>query len=571
MKIFYLFFFVILLSCESKEANNKTSKLKLALSTEIPTIDPAVVFDTVSARVIGQIYETLFEYEYLQRPLTLRPLLAESFPQVSKDGLKYTFKIKQGIPYHQHAKIPKNRTVTAQDFITQIKRLAYIKTKSNGWWLFEGKIKGLDEFRKKAKNMDDFVRINISGLKAPDAQTLIIELKKPFPQIIYAFALSLTTPIPLEVIRADNDILLESAAGTGPYFIKKWQRGSKITLKKNPSYKTSTYPKIGDRFSQTNGLLNDQGKKLPFFDLIEFRVMKEAQTRWLEFLSGKLDTLTLSKDHFQVAFNEKGLLNEDLKKNKVKTEFASAMTYWWLGINMKDGVLGSNRNLRLAIAHALNRDEFIRIFTHNIGLKANYFLPPEVNGYDPAHKLPYNFNLKKAAEYLKKAGFPNGQGLKVLNLDMRGSNTTARQMADYFKKSLAKIGIQVRVQLNQFAAFLKKARSGNLELFLDGWALDYPDAENVMQLLLRKNHPPGQNSTYYFNKTVEKFFQEYQKAEGAEKPLLLKQVQNEIDRDIPWIMLYYARNSILYSNDLLNYRFHPMYNWYKYIKPRKAE
>lgn len=567
MKILWLILISLLFACTADKKNLQNSKLKLALSTEIPTIDPAIAFDTVSAKVLGQIYETLFEYEYLKRPLTLRPLIAKEFPLIENKGLKYTIKLKDNILYHQHKLLAPGRSVTAQDFINQIKRLAFKKTQGNGWWLFENKIKGLDSFRNKAKTIDDLISMEVEGLKAPDKSTLIIHLKKPFPQLMYAFALTLTAPIPVEVIKEKNNQILDEAFGTGPYKIKKWQRGSKITLEKNKQYITSKYPKMGDRFSQLNGLLVDQDKALPFFNEIEFRVIKEAQTRWLEFLNSNLDSLVLAKDHFNLAFDENGNLNKELKKLKVNSELASAMTYWWLGINMKDPILGNNKNLRMAIAHAINRDEFIKIFTNNIGLKANYFLPPDINGYNPSYDLPYKYDLKKASEYLKKAGYPNGKGLQSIKLDMRGSNTTARQMANFFKTNLEKIGIKVEINLNQFAAFLKKARSGNLELFLDGWALDYPDAENVLQLLLKKNHPPGQNSTYYHNRTVEKFFNEYMTSSELEIPIILKQIQKELDQDLPWIMLYYARNTVLYSNKLVNYRYHPMYNWFKYVKP----
>lgn len=569
MKILIVFFLFLNFSCTQDKKKNYDQKLKLALSTEIPTIDPAVAFDTVSAQVLGQIYETLFEYQYLQRPLTLRPLLAKDFPKIENNGLKYTIKLKEDVLYHPHKLLTPGRTVIAEDIINQIKRLAFKKTQGNGWWLFEDKIIGLDEFRDKAATLDDFINMSVKGLSAPDKSTLVIKLKKPFPQLIYAFALTLTTPIPIEVIKGKNNQLLDEAFGTGPYKIKTWNRGSKLTLEKFTSYKNSTYPKIGDRFSQMNGLLIDQNKALPFFNEIEFRVIKEAQTRWLEFLNENLNALVLAKDHFNLAFDEKGNLNEKLKEMKVQSDLASAMTYWWLGINMKDPILGNNKNLRLAIAHAINRDEFIKIFTNNIGLKANYFLPPDIKGYDPSYTLPYSFDLTKAREYLKKAGYPNGKGLKAIKIDMRGANTTARQMANFFKNNLEQIGIKVEINLNQFAAFLKKARSGNLELFLDGWALDYPDAENVMQLLLKKNHPPGQNSTYYHNKTVEKFFSEYMSAEEQERPLFLKQIQKELDQDLPWIMLYYARNTVLYSHKLVNYRYHPMYNWLKYLKPRQ--
>jgi ABC-type oligopeptide transport system substrate-binding subunit len=132
MKIVFLLFLTILCSCEEVKTSRRKF-INVALSTNVPTLDPAISYDTVSAEVIYQIHETLFEYDYLIRPYHLKPLLAEDMPMIEDAGLKYTFKIKKNIKFHNSPSLDPKRTLKAQDFINQIKRLAFMPTKSNGW------------------------------------------------------------------------------------------------------------------------------------------------------------------------------------------------------------------------------------------------------------------------------------------------------------------------------------------------------------------------------------------------------------------------------------------------------
>ena len=83
---------LLLFSCK-KEGDPNT--LNVSISGEISTLDPANSYDTISASIVYQGYEQLFEYHYLKRPYTLQPLLAESLPLIEDGGKKYTIKIIQ--------------------------------------------------------------------------------------------------------------------------------------------------------------------------------------------------------------------------------------------------------------------------------------------------------------------------------------------------------------------------------------------------------------------------------------------------------------------------------------------
>lgn len=556
MKTINIIFILFLsLSCTKKKDSSQKNELNLALTSKVSTLDPALSYDTVSAKVVYQIYETLFEYEFLMRPYQLKASLAQEMPLIEDGGLKYTIKIKKNIQYHPHASFGgKNRFVKAQDFVNQIKRLAYTPG-SNGWWLFKNKVEGLDEFKEQTKNIDDFFKNDIAGLKATDDQTLVIKLKKPYPQLIYALSMVFTTPIPEEIIRHYNNELNHEPVGTGPYQFVSWIKNSKIELKKFAGYREVKYPSNGDRFANQNNLLNDRAKIIPFVEKVNFYIITEAQTRWLKFLNKEIDIMTLNKDHFPLALNDSGKLNDEYKKQNIKLQISPTLTYWWLSFNMQHPILGKNLKLRQAIAHSINIDEYIKKFTNNIALKANSIYPPGVKGYSPSNKLPYEFDLDKAKKLINEAGYPEGKGLPKFKYDVRSSSTVARQMGEFIQKEVQKIGVNIEIVQNTFPGFLNKARTSQLEIWQGGWSMDYPDLENVAQLLYSKNHAPGPNASLYNNPKVDELYEQIAVNQDIDQSVELgKKLEKIVTEEIPWVMQYYSRNYILYHGNISNFR-----------------
>lgn len=244
------------------------------------------------------------------------------------------------------------------------------------------------------------------------------------------------------------------------------------------------------------------------------------------------------------------------------------LTFWWLSFNMSDPILGKNVNLRKAIAHAIDMDKYIRDFTANTGQKANSLLPPGIYGYDPSATLPYSYNLALAKDFLAKAGFPEGKGLQPIKYDTRSESKISLDQADFFKEQLAQIGIKLEIIENNFSQYLEKSRTGGLQLFQDGWTLDYPDAENVLQILVSTNTPPGVNVTHYKNPRYDVLYDKMSKLpEGKEKIDLINEMEKIVHNDMPWIIQYYSRNFILHHDYLKNYRPSDLiFNYPKYIK-----
>ena len=254
MRLLLVFLILGAISCDSAKKKKQDNILDVVLTAKLSGLDPAISYDTVSAQVVYQVHETLYEYEYLIRPYSIKPLLAKELPKITDDGLTYTIQIKKNVQYHPHPALKETRILKAQDFVNQIKRIAYKKTQSPGWWLFADKIKGLNDFRSKVDNLREFESTKVEGLKALNDNTLQIKLETKYPQLLYALAMSFTAPTPLELIKHFENDLSQIPIGTGPFLFLNWEKNLEVNLAANPNYHSNTFPKSGDRFSYENNL-----------------------------------------------------------------------------------------------------------------------------------------------------------------------------------------------------------------------------------------------------------------------------------------------------------------------------
>ena len=101
--------------------------LHLSLRGLARSLDPPVIGTEYSNRIGSTVYEGLLGYHPYARPYQLMPVLAESMPEVSEDGLVYTFRIRQGVRFHDDPSFPggQGRELNAEDFVFAFKRLAH--------------------------------------------------------------------------------------------------------------------------------------------------------------------------------------------------------------------------------------------------------------------------------------------------------------------------------------------------------------------------------------------------------------------------------------------------------------
>jgi len=246
--------------------------------------DPVTSADVPSAHAIYKVFEGLYEYEYLTRPYTVRPNLAAAMPEVSPDGLTYTFRLKQGVRFADDPCFPggKGRELTAEDFVYSWKRVADVKTKSNCFWIFEDRIAGINDYHTASMKRRVSYDEPVAGLQAVDRYTLRVQLTQPYPQLIWVLTMSYTFVVPREAVEKYGAEFLNHPVGTGPYIVGDWRfRNYGITYVRNPNWRGDTYPTSGEPGDKAKGLLADAGKPIPFIDEIRQFVISDSSTDWL--------------------------------------------------------------------------------------------------------------------------------------------------------------------------------------------------------------------------------------------------------------------------------------------------
>ncbi len=542
------------LSSCTKSAPKNPNTLNLATLQKIKGMDPAGAQDLYSSNEIMRVYEGLLQFHPFKRPYVLEPLLADSLPTVSKNNLVYTFKIRKGVKFHDDAAFPegKGREVKAKDFEYSFKRLADPKVQSTGWWLFEGRIKGLDEWRKKIADSKEAANYDeeIPGLKAIDEYTLQIELKQPYPQLLYALAMPYGGVVAKEAVEKYGQEFFNRAVGTGPFILETYKPNEVLVYKKNPNYWDAVYPSEGEAGDQEKGLLEDAGKKLPLVDGINVRVITESQPLWLHFLRGEIDQSGIPKDNFKATVKaldaNKPLtydnlqLMDELKDRGISLNTAVQMDFTYTAFNTqsKDFPQLKDKRVRQAIALALDDKEAIQIFYNGMATSAQTPVPPGVNGYDPEFKNLYRTgDIEKARKLLADAGFPGGKGFPVLPYDTVAS-TDSRQQAEYAIKQLDKIGIKATIVSSTWPQLLERVQNRQTQIWGIAWGADYPDAENFLQLFYGANaQPGGMNGSYYQNKEYDRLFEQARiLPDSPARTEMYKKLGRMIAEDTPVVM-----------------------------------
>lgn len=561
----------------TKKVDDKDTTINAVLRANVKGLDPIRASDLYSSTVIAQMYEGLLEYHYLKRPFTLQPALAESMPTVSDNGLTHTFKIKKGVFFHDNPAFPngKGREVTAEDFIYSFKRLADPRNTSEGFWIFDGKIKGLNEWVNNVRAEKANYDTPIEGLQAPDKHTLVIKLIKPYYQLYYVLAMQFASVVPREAVEKYGAEFLNNPVGTGPYLLEKpsdWVRGSKITLKKNPNWRGETYPSEGEPADKEKGLLADAGKPLPFAEKLVFTELPEDQPRWQNLVKGNFEFGEIPNDNFESAVKDNKAAPE-LAKKGMYLDITPSADVTYIAFNMKDPILGKNKNLRHAMALAQDVKTLVDKFYNGRAIAAQGPVPPGLGSYDEKFKNPWQqYDVEKAKKVLAQAGFAEGKGLPELTYESL-SDSKARQMAEFFAQNMAAIGIRVKINANTWPQFQEKIKSGRAQIFGIAWGADYPDAQNFFQLFYSKNAPPGPNDSNFSNAEFDKLYeQSLNMAPGADRDAVYAKMRDIVVEESPWLFNTHRLGYRLVHGWLNNFKWTDIQNdYFKYLRvdPKK--
>lgn len=551
-----------------KIGSQAPTTLRLVLDNILDSLDPAKSYSDDSLLMSAQVMEPLYQYHYLKRPYEIQPLVAESLPQLEMKGTILKIKIKRGVLYHNHPAFNgERRELKAIDFVNQFKRLAMESLKSPGRSLFNGLVLGFDNYGKSIKeDWRNIPKFALAGVEALDDHTLVIRMSKSEPNMIYYLALNFLSPVPWELIVHTENVLDKSMVGTGPYEYTGFN-GKYFAMKKFKGYRKDYYPTSGDRYANVEKLLDSSREEIPFIDDVQFNVSTQEDERWNMFLRHEVDLLTVPKSLITKLYDANGELSDELKKNDVKLKHFPILANRWFAFNMKHPLVGKNDFLRRAIAYAIDYDAYLQVISQNTNLRANSILVPGISGYLPAKEFRFKYDPALAKEYLKMAGFENTAKMPTIKYSTRGNQNINITEAEFVKKSLEAIGLKVEIEILPFSEFLRKGRGGELMFFTDNWLFDYPDGENILQLLVSRNFP-GINKSAYSNPKVDDLYEALKQTTNLDqRDKILHDMEEIVFDDLPWIPLMYESSFVLQYPEIKNFRKSSIIrNYVKYLK-----
>jgi len=575
-------------------------------------LDPARAYSSNEMEFIGQIYEPPLQYHFLKRPYELEPLTLTEMPRLTLRDAQgrtlppnapaekiarsvYELHLRDDIRYAPHpAFVPAmqqidlrrvdglddfpqraSRSVTAADFVHQIKRLADPRVSSPIFGVMREYIVGLGELgdrlaaRQQQGQPIDLAQETLEGAVAVDARTLRITLKGRYPQFSYWLAMPFFAPVPPEVERfyarpgmAEKNLTLDwQPVGSGPFYLAENDPNRVMRLVKNPNYHADFYPRQRDA-------------RLPLIDQAVYGLEKEDIPYWSKFLQGYYDSSGIASDTFdqaiRVAPDGTPELSDAMRGRDLQLVTALRPSLWYVGFNWLDPVLGgagdSARKLRQALSIALDWEEFISIFLNGRGVPAQGPIPPGIFGYqegeagvNPVTHVWQGQHLQRrpladAKRLLTEAGWPDGRNAQtgaplVLHFDTMAGGADAKARLDWYRKQFAKLGIQLVVRATDYNRFQDKMLKGSAQIFEWGWNADYPDPENFLFLLYGPNRKAGQNgenAANYQNPGFDRLFERMKNMEnGPARQAVIDQMLALTRADAPWAFAYVGKSYAL--------------------------
>ncbi len=546
------------------------------------TLDPHLAGDVVSSHHAMLVYESLLEFDPFDHA-KLRPCLAAAMPSFDAQTQTYTFKLRDDVYFADDPCFAggKGRKLVASDLVYSFKRLAALPQLAN-FWIVEGFIAGLDEFgyagrKLKGEAWNRHMAQNVEGLGAPDDRTFVVKLVQPCPQFLYVATMSYTAAVAREACETYGEALGKHPVGTGPFVLRDWKSGLSLSYERNANYRDVRLSGV----PSASPLKGYEGMRLPLSDAVRFEIIEEGKTHLQRCLEGRIDRAGLDAeqrarllDPNALALGRmENLLVKEFHDKGLRLTVADEPMVDYIAFNMCDETVGvkagkKGKAIRKALALCMDRARLNLDYRGGFAPPANELVPPDIVGHGAGSLTHQRFDAEEAREVLRKAGFRVEQRLTKwrtldenarqvsISLLLRSKNSDATRYAMMLAQFAEQAGIKLECEALTFAEFLKKQEEGKGQAYDSGWVMDYPDAQNVLQLLYGPYKPPGINAASFENAEYDKCYEELaglsdqDEKQRARKQTLIKRMTEIVDEEAPWVLLSWRRSLTLYREGL---------------------
>lgn len=413
----------------------------MATAAETANMNAVINNESQVSDFWGMTYDSLAERN-LKDPNRFEPKLAERW-DISEDKLTFTIHLRKGVRWHDFTdpttgKRYENVEVTAEDFkfYTDVIRNPKIPCEPT---------------RVYFKDLDH--------VKVLDRYTFEVVWKEP-----YFMSESLTLglqPLPRHFYRFDPDKaegFTENVernrmiVGCGPWVFERWEKGKQISFRRNENYYA---PK-------------------PYLRRMIFKVIKEPTARLQALRNGELDRIGLQPEQWVKQTNDRTF---QARFNKFKY---NRRVYYYIGYNQRRELF-SDRRVRTALTHLVNRERILREVYHNLGriITGNFFVDSPY--YDPAIQ-PFAFDVAGARGLLAEAGWRDTDGDGVLDRNGRkfeftflviSNSKIFERIAGIVREDFTKAGILVTINPLEWSVYTQRLDEWNYDVCALGWAMGW--------------------------------------------------------------------------------------------------
>ena len=520
-KIFIIFLALVCVSCGNNDSSNQGAGsatddigpvqggwLIYHLGAEPATLNPITATDAAESTINGgKIYETLIERD--DETLELKPLLSESWT-ISEDKLKYRFKLRENVKWHDGVPF------TSADVVFSYKSIMSPKV--------------------DAPHLRSYYQ-EILDVKAIGDYEVEFTYARP-----YFLALEFCGGMPLvpKHLFEDGDFNKNpygrKPVGTGPYKFDKWVTGSEVVIVKNDDY---------------------WGKK-PDLNSIVFKIISDNTVAFQVLKRGDLDLSGLTPIQWERQSNTK-VFRENFNKYKYFRP-----NYSFIGWNIKKPYF-NDRRVRTAMTHLLNRQEILDKIL--LGLGAIVTNPFYINSpeYDKSIK-PFDYNPETAKKLLDEAGWIDSNGDGIRDRDgvefefeflLPSGSDTSEKIATVLKEELDSVGITMNIRKTEWAVFTTRLQERRFDAVTLAWSMGVES--DPYQIWSSTQSVAGSNFVGFENSRADELInQARQEFDRSKRIELYNEFANIVHEEQPYTFLFCSMSTVAVSNRFRNVEVYPL-------------
>ena len=389
-----------------------------------PHFDPHLSLNAKTHNALSFVYSTLVRHKVGPevRPGTfiVEPDLAERWEEL--DDTTYVFHLRQGVKWHNRPPV-NGRELVAEDV-----KFTF------------------DRFLTETGNALRYLLESVDRVEVVDRYTVKFLLKEPYVWLVDVLANPVMWIIAPEVVEKFGDLKkAESAIGTGPFMLERYEPNVKTVFKRNPDY-----------FRQGQ----------PYVDGVEWLVVEDASAALAMYRSGQLDCGPAS----WWSVRQEDL--ESVQKTHPQLHFQDFLSTVSHAIYMRtDQAPFNDVRVRRAISHAVDRQAIIDAVwikgeptpAVSRGLAE---WSPRIDQLGAGAKY-YQYDPKEARRLLAEAGMPKGFKTQMWTTAGTGAGRLVTDAAQLAQRYLKDVGIEVEIKIQEYGAYMATTDKGKF----DGMAL----------------------------------------------------------------------------------------------------